>query len=102
VAGECAAQQDKFWEMHDVLYDSSGEFTPETLLAMADEAGLNNSAFANCLQDPNVAAEVAADLADGVAAGVVGTPTFFFNGQKIEGAIPFSTYNDLIHAFLAT
>ena len=102
VAGACADQQGKFWEMHDVLYDNSGDFTADTLTAMADQVGLNTAKFQTCLQDPQVAAEVAGDLADGVAAGVVGTPTFFFNGQKIEGSIPFSTFNDLIHAFLQT
>ncbi len=102
VAGECADKQGKFWEMHDALYSENGDFTVETLTAAAEEVGLNSASFRNCLEDPEMASEVAADLADGVSAGVIGTPTFFFNGQKIEGAIPFSTFNDLIHAFLAT
>lgn len=102
VAGTCAEKQGKFWELHDILYASSSDFTADNLMAMADEAGLNTTSFRNCLEDPDMVSELAADLEDGVAAGVVGTPTFFFNGQKIEGAIPFSTFNDLVHAFLAT
>lgn len=102
LAGTCADKQGKFWELHDILYASSSDFTPTSLMAMADEAGLNTTSFRNCVEDPDTMSELAADLEDGVAAGVVGTPTFFFNGQKIEGAIPFSTFNDLVHAFLAT
>jgi protein-disulfide isomerase len=44
---------------------------------------------------------VAQDQADGVAAGVTGTPTFYLNGEKIDGAIPFSTFQDIVKAFLA-
>jgi protein-disulfide isomerase len=100
-AGECAQDQNSFWEMHDVMFRDSGEFTPDVLLEDADEAGLDSDDFAHCMAYNTYTEEVATDLADGVAAGVVGTPTFFFNGQKVEGAIPFSIFNELITTFLA-
>lgn len=100
-AGACANAQGKFWEYHDVLYRNSGNFSGEELLDYASQVGLNLNTFRTCLETGQYTNEVAQDLADGVAAGVTGTPTFFFNGEKIEGAIPFSTFTDIINAFLA-
>lgn len=101
-AGECAQDQNKFWEMHDVLFSHSGDFTQDDLVADATEAGLNTRTFQACLQSGKYADEVAEDAAAGAAAGVVGTPTFFLNGQKIDGAIPFTVFNQLVQAFLST
>lgn len=101
-AGECAEEQGRFWQMHDVLYANSGEYTAQNLVTFADDAGLDLPDFTKCLESGRYADEVQADVADGVAAGVVGTPTFFFNGQKVEGSIPFSVFNELVHAFLET
>lgn len=100
-AGECAGDQSKFWEYHDVLYRNSGEFTAEVLADYAGQVGLNVNVFKNCLESGKYTQEVAQDLADGVAAGVTGTPTFYLNGEKIEGAVPFSTFSDIVDAFLA-
>lgn len=100
-AGECAQDQNKFWEYHDVLYRNSGEFTTESLIDYASQAGLSISTFRNCLESGKYTDEVAQDLADGVAAGVTGTPTFYFNGEKIEGAVPFSTFTEIVDAFLS-
>ena len=100
-AGVCAHEQGKFWEYHDVLYRNSGSFSADELLDYANQVGLNMPAFQTCLETGRYLNEVAQDLSDGVAAGVTGTPTFFFNGEKIEGAIPFSTFTEIIDAFLA-
>lgn len=99
-AADCANAQGKFWEYHDVVYRNSGDFTLEALVDSAGQIGLNTRTFRACLETSEFRAEVAQDLADGVAAGVTGTPTFFFNGQKIEGAIPFSTFTEIVEAFL--
>lgn len=102
MGGECAQEQKKFWEYHDAIYKESGEFTEDSLLAVAEDAGLNLERFADCMTSGKYEEEIQNDLADGVAAGVRGTPTFFVNGVKVEGSVPFSVFTELIHAFLAS
>jgi protein-disulfide isomerase len=102
VGGECAQEQGKFWEYHDAVYEHSGEFTEDSLVSYAEDAGLNVSRFETCLASDDFTEEVVNDLADGVNAGVRGTPTFFVNGVKVEGSVPFSVFTELIHAFLNT
>lgn len=99
-AGGCANEQGKFWEYHDLVFRNSGAFTEDLLIDYASQAGLNTNSFRGCLETGKYASEVAQDLADGVAAGVTGTPTFFMNGEKIDGAIPFATFKDIVNAFL--
>lgn len=99
-AGECAQEQNMFWEFHDTIYGGSVEFTQEGLLNAASSIGLNEEAFTACLASRSFEDEVNSDLLDGAAAGVVGTPTFFFNGVKVEGSIPFSVFNEIVHALL--
>lgn len=99
-AGECAKAQGKFWEMHDVMFTNQNDLSSTALMGYAEEAGLNTQAFATCLNSGTFTAEVLADVAAGQQAGVVGTPTFFFNGVKVEGSIPFSIFDALVNAFL--
>ncbi len=99
-AGGCANEQGKFWEYHDVLFRNSGIFTSAALIDYASQVGLNLTAFKSCLDNERYAHEVSEDLADGVASGVVGTPTFFMNGAKIDGAVPYAVFKDMIGAFL--
>ena len=98
-AGECAAEQGKFWEFHDQIYGHSGEFTQASLLGAAENAGVNADTFKTCLQGGKYTAEVKTDLTDGIKAGAVGTPTFFVNGVMIEGAIPYAIFKEIIRAF---
>jgi protein-disulfide isomerase len=100
-AGQCAHDQGNFWTYHDILYRNSGDFTADALLDYAGQAGLNKTVFETCLTSGKYQGEVSQDLADGLEAGVVGTPTFFFNGQKIEGAIPFATFKSLVDTFVS-
>ncbi len=97
-AGNCANQQGKFWEYSDAVF-AEGDLTADGLTAVAQEIGLNMDQYATCLADPATDEEVQTDLADGVAAGVKGTPTFFINGEKIEGAIPFDIFTQIVTAF---
>lgn len=98
-AGECAHAQGRFWEFHDAIYGHSGELTEDKLVGLAEGVGLNADTFRTCLQSGKYNGEVQTDLTDGVTAGVVGTPTFFVNGVKIEGAIPYAIFKEVIQAF---
>ncbi len=97
-AGYCANQQGKFWEYSEQIFNR-GDLTETGIASIAQDIGLDLPAFATCLADPAADEEVQGDLADGYAAKVVGTPTFFINGEKIEGAIPFDTFVQIVQAF---
>ncbi len=101
VAANCALQQDKYWEMHDKLYQTqaawSGNTDPYTVFkGYASELNLDEGDFSKCITDPKVAKEVQDDLAEGSAAGVSGTPTFYINGIQLVGAQPWSAFKQLI------
>lgn len=103
-AAECAARQDKFEPYHNFLFikgqgDGSG-LSIDDLKKYAADLGLNTSQFNQCLDNGQTASAVSQDLKDGQAAGVSGTPTFFINGQKTTGALPFSVFEQLIEEAL--
>lgn len=107
-AAECAEEQGKFWEMHDKIFSAQGkqgtgtvQFGVADLKQWAKEIKLNSTQFNSCLDGGKYKEEVAKDIADGVAAGVSGTPTTFVNGQKIVGAQPFSAFKVVIDQELA-
>ena len=101
VAASCAGQQDKYWEMHDKLYETqttwSGNTDPYTVFkGYAKDLGLDESDFSSCIADPKVAQEVQGDLAEGSANGVSGTPTFYVNGVQLVGAQPWAAFKQII------
>lgn len=98
VAGECASEQGKYAEMYRILNRSSGEFTDESLLQAALDAGLDKKTYEQCVASGYYDDEVAGDIADGVAAGVTSTPTLFVNGVKIEGAVPYEILYEAVQA----
>jgi protein-disulfide isomerase len=85
-AAEAAAAQGAFWEMHDKLLDHQDELTPLDLGRYAEKLGLDVERFWNELRDRGHAARVAEDVASADASGVAGTPTFFINERRHEGA----------------
>lgn len=100
IAGSCAQTQNKFWQMHDKLYQSGDALTDADLMRYAQEIGVNMRDFSSCFMSASNNTEIDEDLADGAALGVVGTPTFFVNGQKIEGAVPRETFDKLLKTLL--
>lgn len=95
-ASLCAADQGKFWEMHDALFAAQRDLAIEQLKAKAAGLGLDAAQFDSCLDSGKHAAKVAADMADGQRAGVSGTPAIFVNGRFINGAVPFETLAKVI------
>ncbi len=107
-AAECAAQQGKFWEIHDLLFQRMEEWTkPENrsvYLGIAEELGLDTDAFAVCLDDPATVDAVNSDLADG-SPFVRGTPTFIVlwgdQGRLIPGALPADQFTEALNQLFA-
>jgi protein-disulfide isomerase len=101
LASECAAEQDKFWEYHKVLYANSNALSKTDLLKYADDLKLDAADFKSCLESEKYAKKVDADFAQGQADGVTGTPAFFINGELIAGAYPFDSFKQIIDRKLA-
>ncbi len=104
-ATECADDQDKFWEMHDALFEKQGLWSSapnasELFKQYATELGLDADDFGSCLDSGKYTAEVQKDFTDGSSGGVTGTPAFFVNGKKLSGAQPFAAFKAAIDAEL--
>jgi protein-disulfide isomerase len=100
-AAECANEQGKFWEMHDLLYANQATLSEDAYKEFADQLGLDTQKFDDCLSSNKYADEIAADEKDGESYGVSGTPTFFINGWILVGAQPASEFEKLIDQELA-
>jgi len=83
VASECAADQGKFWEAVDKLYENQTDLSNAALRRYAAELGLDTDRFNQCLNSQATLARVRRDLDDAHALGVRGTPTFFVNQQPL-------------------
>ncbi|MEK6875517.1 MAG: thioredoxin domain-containing protein [Nanoarchaeota archaeon] len=95
-AAECAGEQNKYWEMHDKLFENQQALSVKDLKQYAKEIGLNTAKFNSCLDSGEMASEVSKDMQDGQAAGISGTPGFIINGQLASGAQPFSVFKQII------
>lgn len=101
VAGRCAEAQGKFWQMHDAMYADQSKLTEADLEKTADGLGMNESAFAACMNSGKYSAAIQQDLADGGRLGVSGTPSFFINGQFLSGAQSEADFGAIIDRELA-
>jgi protein-disulfide isomerase len=96
IASECAKEQGKFWEYHDKIFDNQKDLPTKPYVAYAKEFGLDIAKFEECLQNPAVDARVTSDFTAGESIGVNSTPTFFVNGKKVAGALPFDQFKTII------
>jgi protein-disulfide isomerase len=86
-AAEAAALQGKFWPMHDALYENHASLSEEKIRVLANDMGLDPERFESDWQErETVEQHVQQDFMSGVRSGVSGTPGFFINGEKYEGA----------------
>ena len=85
-ASEVAAEQEAFWEMHDLLLVRQHALAPDDLVAHARQLGLDVERFRDDLRRHAGAGRVAEDVDSADLSGVSGTPTFFVNGRRHHGA----------------
>jgi protein-disulfide isomerase len=95
-AAEAAGAQGKFWEMHDLLYENQSALDADDLIRYAAAIGLDPSRFADELAGHVHAARVREDFLGGARSGVNGTPTFFLNGARHDGAYDLDSLSEAI------
>jgi protein-disulfide isomerase len=103
IAAECAADQGKFTEYHNLLYSDTAAATRQrdVYIRYAVQLGLDEPTFTACLDDPTKSTEVSLDYLDGQEQNITGTPTFFINGRMISGAHSFDVFSTVIDRELA-
>jgi protein-disulfide isomerase len=88
-ASLCAADQNRFWDMHNYFFENQGKLSEEEILNQAEQLGLDRDSFSACLSGGKSESRVREDLRAGAAAGVEGTPTLFVNGRYFSGNYPY-------------
>ena len=98
-AAECAADQDRFWEMHNLLFDNQDSFwfgdIRSTLKQLAADAGLDAVTFNTCIDEQQTLERVRAQDEFRQELGIRGQPVFSINGDYLIGAQSFETYANL-------
>ena len=99
-AAEAAAAQGKFWEMHDLLFEHQDALRPMDLVGYAGQLGLDVERFTDELRRRVYASRVAEDIDTADMSGVTGTPTFFINDRRHQGAYDIDTLTAAVRAAL--
>jgi Na+/H+ antiporter NhaA len=97
-ASEAAADQDAFWQMHDLLLSHQDALRVSDLIRYADQLGLDVERFTNDVRQHVGADRVAEDVDSADLSGVSGTPTFFVNGRRHYGAYDIETLSAAVRA----
>lgn len=100
-AAMTAARHGRFWEMAGYLLDHQDTLREQDLFAFAGLLGLNENEFAATVQARKYTPRVEADLANGLARGVRGSPVVFVNGKRIDGVPSLAALTELVNAELA-
>jgi len=105
-AAEAAALQNKFWEMHDLLYANQDQWSqsndPTTFFNQyAQQLGLNVTQFKQDYSSDKVNSLINADMGEGNKLGITGTPTFYLDGKQIQVRQSVQAFEQVINAEIA-
>jgi len=96
MAALCANEQGRFWEYHDLLFTNQADLSVSNLKNLALGLGLDSAGFNNCLDNGKYFSQIKSDMQDGLTLNITGTPTFYINGNKLSGGIPYDAFKTLI------
>lgn len=100
IAAETAAEQGKFWEMHNILFENQENLQDGSLLEYAKRIGLDVAKFQKDFGEDQFVQKVKDDYESGIKNGVEGTPTFFINGEKFDGNWMDPQFIDYLQTFV--
>ena len=99
-AAYCAAEQDRFWQFHDVLFGAR-ELSPAVFTQIATDLGLGVEKFQDCLGSEQSRAAIVKDLETARLFRIESTPSFIVNGKLIQGALSFADFQKIIEQELS-
>lgn len=102
----CAARQDGFWRVHDLLFQYQDTWAPlkeagPFFVSLADSAKLSKKEMLACLQDPETRKSLQAEAEGAERAGASSTPTFYIEGGLMEGALPLPIFQRVLDSVYA-
>ena len=105
-AAQCAYEQGKFWEFHDIIFENQTQLGDAFYTQTASQLGLNAGKFKDCVSSQKYLSKIQTQSQEGGAAGVTGTPGSFLIGPDgnvvaIKGAQPYSVVKSSIDQMLA-
>src|ERR671930_736370 len=100
-AAEAAAAQDKFWQMHDYLFEHQKVLDDAHLLEYAQKVGLDIHKFKDDMSRHVYSRLIEESLKGGIDSGVEGTPTFFINGVRYEDSFDLRTFSETLQKYLS-
>lgn len=83
-AAEAAGIQNKFWEMHDLLFQQQSQLNKSNYIYFAESLNLDIDKFEDDYDSDNVLSQIESDIESGIRGGVNGTPTFFINDERLD------------------
>ena len=95
-ASLAAADQGKYWAMHDILLKNSPKLDRNSLINYAKELGLDIKAFTYCLDNMKHSALIEKDKKLALSLDLYNTPTFFINGRKVVGDVPYDYLKKIV------
>ncbi len=98
IASSCAHEQGKFWPYHDRLFQNQETLAENPYSRFAQAVGLDMKVFTECVASERAAERVARDASIGTVYGVSGTPTFFVNGEKLEGVVSRALWEGILES----
>lgn len=101
LAANCAEEQNRFWEYHEILFENQQSLGEGLFNQAALDVGLDMNEYEECYESQRYYDEVNADFYDGVAVGVNGTPSFLINGQFYSGAQPYEFFERIVQRELS-
>ena len=96
-----AGDQDKYWEMHDIMIKNSPKLDRESLISYAEELKLDIKQFTSDLDSMKHRKLIQQDEDLAVAMDLYNTPTFFINGRRVIGNRPYEYFKKIIEEELA-
>lgn len=101
-ASECAKEQGKFWEMHDLVFANQDTLDNDSYHGFAEQLEIDLAKFDLCMSEHRYAESILKDRSDGQSYGVTGVPTFFINGREMIGVIDSASFQRTIEDLLST
>ncbi|MGD8403127.1 MAG: thioredoxin domain-containing protein [Anaerolineales bacterium] len=105
-AAYCAGDQGQFWPYHEILFlnwtgEGSGDFSFARQLGYAEALDLDVKTFSTCLEGGKYQYQIEEDLTNARTDDIRATPSFMINGELVEGALPYSEFEEVIEAALS-